>query len=148
MNATKIRLPNGETVNLSGGGYELVASVKTEEEVSRIALSGFEANELLILMHLKKVGTESFVPVLSLNGKWTAGGAYMNISSSLTNTYFQHLGAYVYAKDGNVMIDMLHNNSINVIFNNPNYEKITSVEIEKTGTPNYAIGCEVLVYAR
>ena len=146
--AQRIKLPDGSIVNLPGGGYELVASVKTEEEVSRIALSGFEANELLILMSLKKVGTESFVPVLTLNGKWTAGNAYLNINSSLPNSFFQSFCVNVYAKDGNAMINVLNNNATNIVYGNHNYEKATSIEIEKTGTPNYAVGCEVYVYAR
>ena len=99
-------------------------------------------------MRLKKVGTESVVPVLTLNGKWISGNAYMNISDSLPNSYFKHLAAHVYAKDGNVLMSMIHNDGINIIINNSSYKKITSVEIEKAGTPNYAIGSEVYIYAR
>lgn len=40
MNATKIRLPNGETVNLSGGGYELVHSETLQEEAKTLAVGG------------------------------------------------------------------------------------------------------------
>ena len=50
---SNIILPDGTEISV-GGGYKLVASVETEEEVSRIALSGFEANELLIITKLKK----------------------------------------------------------------------------------------------
>ena len=146
--AQRIQLPDGSIVNLPGGGYELVASVETEEEVSRIALSGFEAIELLILMRLKKAGTESAVPVLVLNGKWTSGNAYMNINASMPNSYFQNFAAHVYAKDGNVFMNTIHNDGMNIIINNSSYKKITSVEIEKTGIPNYAIGSEVYIYAR
>lgn len=41
MNATKIQLPNGETVNLSGGGgYELVHSETLQEEAKTLAVGG------------------------------------------------------------------------------------------------------------
>ena len=103
---------------------------------------------MLILMRLKKVGTESAVPVLVLNGKWTSGNAYMNINASMPNSFFQNFAAHVYAKDGNVFMNTIHNDGINIIVNNSSYKKITSVEIEKTGIPNYAIGSEVYIYAR
>ena len=148
--AQRIQLPDGSTVNLPGGGYELVASVKTEEEVSRIALSGFEANELLIITQLKKTGDNAtqMVPVLTLNGKWGASDPFINITSSLPTSYFQHLTMYAFAKDGNVFVKSESYDVIKNVFDNQNFKNLTSVEIERTGTPNYAIGCKVLVYAR
>lgn len=133
-----------------GGGYELVASVKTEEEVSRIALSGFEASELLIITKLKKTGDNAtqMIPVLTLNGKWGSSDPYININASLSTAFFQNLTMYAFAKDGNVFVKSESNDTIKNVFDNQSFKKLTSVEIEKTGTPNYAIGCEVLVYAR
>lgn len=133
-----------------GGGYELVASVKTEEEVSRIALSGFEASELLIITKLKKTGDNAtqMIPVLTLNGKWGSSDPYININASLPTAFFQNLTMYAFAKDGNVFVKSESNDTIKNVFDNQSFKKLTSVEIEKTGTPNYAIGCEVLVYAR
>lgn len=148
--AQRIQLPDGSTVNLPGGGYELVASVKTEEEVSRIALSGFNANELLIITKLRKTGDNAtqMVPVLTLNGKWGTNDPYINIGSSLPNAYFQSMTMYAFAKDGNVFVKTEHNNTIKNVFDDQDFKSLTSVEIERTGTPNYAIGCKVLVYAR
>lgn len=148
--AQRIQLPDGSTVNLPGGGYELVASVETEEEVSRIALSGFEANELLIITKLKKTGDNAtqMAPVLTLNGKWGSSDPFITISSSLPTAFFQDLTMYAFAKDGNVFVKSEHTNAIKNVFDNQNFKNLTSVEIEKTGTPNYAIGCKVLVYAR
>lgn len=149
--AQRIQLPDGSIVNLpGGGGYELVALVKTEEEVSRIALSGFEANELLIITKLKKTGDNAtqMIPVLTLNGKWGSSDPFINISASLPTSYFQDLTMYAFAKDGNVFVKSESNDTIKNVFDNQNFKKLTSVEIERTGTPNYAIGCEVLVYAR
>ena len=134
----------------SGGGYELVASVETEEEVSRIALSGFNANELLIITQLRKTGDNAtqMVPVLTLNGKWGSSDPFINISASLPTSYFQHLTMYAFAKDGNVFVKSEHSDAIKNVFDNQDFKNLTSVEIERTGTPNYAIGCKVYVYAR
>ena len=134
----------------SGGGYILVASAKTEEEVSKIELSGFEANEILVITKLKKTGDNAtqMIPVLTLNGKWGTADPYININASLPTSYFQHLTMYAFAKDGNVFVRAEHNDGIKNVFDNQSFEKITSVEIERVGTPNFAVGCEVLVYAR
>lgn len=146
---SNILLPDGTEISV-GGGYELVASVETEEEVSRIALSGFEANELLIIMQLKNTGESAtqMIPVLTLNGKWGTSDPYINIYTSLPTAYFSNLTVYAFAKDGNVFVKSESNNTIKNVFGNQNFKNLTSVEIEKTGTPNYAIGCKVYVYAR
>lgn len=135
---------------LAGGGYILVASAKTEGEVSKIELSGFEANEILVITKLKKTGDNAtqMIPVLTLNGKWRSYDPYININSSLPTSYFQDLTMYAFAKDGNVFVRAEHNDGIKNVFDNQSFEKITSVEIERIGTPNFAVGCEVLVYAR
>ena len=146
---SNILLPDGTEISI-GGGYELVASVKTEEEVSRIALSGFEANELLIITKLKKTGDNAtqMTPVLTLNGKWGTSDPYISIRSTLPTSYFQDLTMYAFAKDGNVFVKSESDDTIKNVFDNQNFKNLTSVEIERTGTPNYAIGCKVLVYAR
>lgn len=133
-----------------GGGYKLVASVETEEEVSRIALSGFSANELLIITQLRKTGDNAtqIVPVLTLNGKRGSSDPFINIAASLPTAYFQHCTMYAFAKDGNVFVKSEHNNAIKNVFDNQNFKNLTSVEIERTGTPNFAAGCKVYVYAR
>ena len=132
------------------GGYKLVASVKTEEEVSRIVLSGFEANELLIITKLKKTGDNAtqMTPLLTLNGKWGTSDPFISIRSTLPTSYFQDLTMYAFAKDGNVFVKSESDDTIKNVFDNQNFKNFTSVEIERTGTPNYAIGCKVLVYAR
>ena len=146
---SNIILPDGTEISV-GGGYKLVASVETEEEVSRIALSGFEANELLIITKLKKTGDNAtqMTPVLTLNGKWGTSDPYISIRSTLPTSYFQDLTMYAFAKDGNVFVKSESDDAIKNVFNNQNFKNFTSVEIERTGTPNYAIGCIVLVYAR
>lgn len=111
-------------------------------------MSGFEANEILVITRLKKADTNTMVPVMTLNGKWGSYDPYMNINSSLPNSYFQHFTMYAFVKDKCVFVKSEHNDAFKNVFNNENFEKITSVEIEKTGTSNYAVGCEVLVYAR
>ena len=105
---------------------------------------------MLIITQLKKTGDNAtqMVPVLTLNGKWGTSDPFINISASLPTAYFQNFTMYAFAKDGNVFVKSEHNNTIKNVFGNQNFEKLTSVEIEKTGTPNYAIGCKVLVYAR
>ena len=139
-----------KNIPLRGGGYILVASAKTEEEVSKIELSGFEANEILVIMKLKKTGDNAtqMVPVLTLNGKWGSSDPFINISASLPTSYFQHLTMYAFAKDGNVFVKSEHSDAIKNVFDNQDFKNLTSVEIERIGTPNFAVGCEVLVYAR
>ena len=146
----KIVISGQEYSLAGGGGYILVASAKTEEEVSKIELSGFEANEILVITKLKKTGDNAtqMIPVLTLNGKWGTADPYININASLPTSYFQQLTMYAFAKDGNVFVRAEHNDRIKNVFDNQSFEKITSVEIERSGTPNFAVGCEVLVYAR
>ena len=87
-------------------------------------------------------------PVLTLNGKWGTSDPYISIRSTLPTSYFQDLTMYAFAKDGNVFVKSESDDAIKNVFNNQNFKNFTSVEIERTGTPNYAIGCIVLVYAR
>ena len=105
---------------------------------------------MLIITKLRKTGDNAtqMIPVLTLNGKWGTSDPYINISASLPTSYFQHLTMYAFAKDGNVFVKSESNGVIKNVFDNQNFKNLTSVEIERTGTPNYAIGCEVLVYAR
>lgn len=55
MNATKIQLPNGKTVNLSGGGgepYQKIADITVEETVNQLEQNiGFSAKELVIFFY-------------------------------------------------------------------------------------------------
>ena len=101
-------------------------------------------------MQLKKTGESAtqMVPVLTLNGKRGSSDPYININTSLPTTFFSNLTVYAFAKDGNVFVKSESNNTIKNVFGNQNFKNLTSVEIEKTGTPNYAIGCKVYVYAR
>ena len=105
---------------------------------------------MLIITKLKKTGDNAtqITSVLTLNGKWGSSDPYINISASLPTAFFQDLTMYAFAKDGNVFVKSEYTNAIKNVFNNQNFKNLTSVEIEKTGTPNYAIGCKVLVYAR
>ena len=105
---------------------------------------------MLIITKLKKTGDSAtqITPVLTLNGKWGPNDPYINIGSSLPNSYFQSMTMYAFAKDGNVFVKAEHNNTIKNVFDDQDFKNLTSVEIERTGTPNYAIGCKVLVYAR
>lgn len=105
---------------------------------------------MLIITQLRKTGDNAtqMVPVLTLNGKRGGLDPFININSSLPTSYFQHLTMYAFAKDGNVFVKAEHNDVIKNVFDNQNFKNLTSVEIERTGTPNFAAGCKVYVYAR
>lgn len=62
MNATKIQLPNGETVNLSGGGepYQKIADITVEETVNQLEQNiGFKAKEFVIFWYAPKYDAET-----------------------------------------------------------------------------------------
>lgn len=143
-----------ETYEICGGGTSekewcLVASAETEEEVARIELSGFEANEIQVFLSLKATSS-NMVPVFTMNGGWATGDPYINLWTNLATSYFQNFIVYGFAKDRNTyamqMVGTQGGDSL--ILNNNKYEKITNIAIEKTGEANYAIGCKVYVYAR
>lgn len=129
-------------------GFKLLASVETEEEVARIELSGFEANEIQVFLYLKATG--SMVPVFTMNGGWATSDPYINLWNNLATSYFQNFIVYGFAKDKNAYaMQMVSNQGDDKLsLGNKKYEKITSIAVEKLGDANFAAGCIIWVYGR
>ena len=143
-----INIPEG--MGGSDNGLKLLASVETEEEVARIELSGFEANEIQVFLHLKATAPNT-TPILTMNGGWNAGDPYINLSKSLATSYFQHFIVYGFAKDRNAYaLQMIgaQQGDDSLVLGNQKYEKITSIAVEKVGDGNFATGCIIWIYGR
>lgn len=144
MEVKHFKMPNGSTVNLPEGGYKLVASVETEEETSKIEISGFEGNEAIVVFSIKATGS-SMQSILCTNGGWATSDIYVSLIQNVPTDYYFTSYAIVFAAEGNAFAKAYDSRTT---IDNSNYQKITSIVLNKVGSANYAQGCKVYVYAR
>lgn len=163
MNATKIRLPNGETVNLSGGGYRLAADITTESDVHAITINeDTEGNPLeftdFILQILSNTNASSH-QMCQVNIKQGDTGHSMpnmfqsqSSSTALNDNWWQcvwNSGLVVMSGKGNGGYMSIGNGvSSNHVLLTPN-EKITKIVVSPaTGQVDFLAGAKVKLYIR
>ena len=163
MNATKIRLPNGEIVNLSGGGYRLAADITTESEVHTITVDeDMEGNPLeftdFVMQILSKTNASSHqmcqVSIVQDGIKHDMPNMFQSQSSStsFSDNWWQcvwNSGLVVMSGKGNGGYMSIGNGvSSNYVLITPN-KKITKISVHPASASiNFLAGAKVKLYIR
>lgn len=141
-------IPQGQAGG--GGPLTLLQSIVTDEEVATITISDLNVEEIYIMYSIKAT-EDSTTPVLVVNNGWSSTDPYINLMNTMPTSYFYTDTVHVIAINQNASV-YSHTSTTkglgNTVFQNSKYENIQSITFNKTGSGNYAAGCQVYVYGR